>query len=357
MQRMTQDVAFAAINFAMQNCTSSGLLFYGGEPLLERKLIEGIIEYSGNIRKKTGHAFYYKITTNGTLLDESFINMAKEANLMFGFSHDGLAQDTCRVFHNGQGSFSVLEEKIPMLLKQHPYSVGMSVINPSTVHRAAETVQFLFDKGFRYITQSLNYSRFAPWTQSHFNILKKEYEKMVNMYLIWTRTEEKFYLSPIDLKIISHIKGESYAKDRTVYARNQLSVAPDGKIYPGSKYIDNPYFEIGDVFSGIDAVKSKAAYEKIEIIPEPCSECTLRPRCNYVYDSISSKGDGTVRDVSPVQCAHEQLITPIADTVAEKLYKERNAMFMHKHYNKMYSVVSLVEDKGVYLPEIISAYE
>jgi len=47
-----------------------------------------------------------------------------------------------------------------------------------------------------------------------------------------------------------------------------------------------------------------------------------------------------------MHCAHEHLLTPIADYVAGKLYKENNAMFMHKHYNELYPVVSLVEDRS-----------
>ena len=37
---------------------------------------------------------------------------------------------------------------------------------------------------------------------------------------------------------------------------------------------------------------------------------------------------------------------PIADYVAQTLYKEGNAMFMHKHYNELYPVVSFMEDKS-----------
>ena len=56
-----------------------------------------------------------------------------------------------------------------------------------------------------------------------------------------------------------------------------------------------------------------------------------------------------MRHTTPVQCAHEQLLTPIADYVAEKLYRDRNALFIHKHYNKAYPVVSLVEDTEGFL--------
>ena len=342
--RMEKETAFAAARFAMKDCVSSGLLFYGGEPLLERKLIEETIVYCKELSKKTGHSFHYKTTTNGTLLDESFILAAKKWGLMFGFSHDGPAQDICRVFHDGRGSADNLEQTIPLLLKHHPYAIGMSVMDPSSIHHASGTVKFLFEKGFRYITQNLNYSPEARWTNKHFAILKKEYEKMADMYINWTRAEEKFYLSPFDLKIISHIKGKNYVTDRLMHANSQLAVAPDGNIYTSSKYVGNPTFEIGDVFSGIDSVKSEKTYNMLDIIPEPCTRCALSPRCNYMFEGIPAKGDGSVREISPAQCAHEQLLAPIADYVAETLYNEKNAMFMHKHYNKMYPILSLVED-------------
>jgi len=344
---MSQDVAFAAVKLGMKNTKTSGLLFYGGEPLLERQLIYDIVDYTKAITKKTGHTFYYKMTTNGVLLDEEFLKFSEAVNLTIGFSHDGPAQDDCRLFPDGGGSFAMLEEKIPLLLKYQPYAIGLSVVDPSTVHKAASIVKYLFDKGFRYITVGVNYSRTAPWTRERLSIFKAEYKKMAEMYIEWTKAEEKFYLSPFDMKILSHLKGEAYNTDRLRMTQNQPSVTPDGKIYYSSKYLGDPAFEVGDVFSGIDSAKQKLIYEKSAAPAEVCRNCSIRTRCNYAYDSLVCQGSDIVPDVSPVQCAHEQLITPIADYAAEKLYNEHNAMFMHKHYNELYPFVSLVEDRAV----------
>jgi uncharacterized protein len=45
-----------------------------------------------------------------------------------------------------------------------------------------------------------------------------------------------------------------------------------------------------------------------------------------------------------VLCRHEQLLLPIADRVAETLFRERNPHFLHKHYNAAYPLLSLIED-------------
>jgi len=344
-ERMTREVALAAVKLGMEGKRTSGLLFYGGEPLLERKLIYDVVAHTQAIKEKTGHIFYYKMTTNGVLLDEDFLKFAQGVNLTIGFSHDGPAQDDCRLFHDGKGSYAWLEGKIPLLLKYQPYAIGMSVLDPATVHKASSIVEWLFGRGFKYVTVGVNYCTNAGWTKEHLEVLRGEYEKMAKLYIEKTRNEEKFYLSPFDMKILSHLKGEAYNLDRRRMAQNQLSVAPDGKLYSSSRFVGDPAMAIGDVFTGIDRAKQAALYEKGEP-PAPCQGCAIRTRCNYAYDSLSRNGDEIAPDISPVQCAHEQLITPIADNVAETLYHEKSALFMHKHYNDMYPVVSLVEDRS-----------
>ena len=345
-ERMTREVAFQAIKFGMEDNKPSGLLFYGGEPLLEKELIYDIVAHTQKIKEDTGHIFYYKITTNGTLLDEEFLQFSKEIDMSIGFSHDGPAQDDNRLFHNGDGSFDILEEKIPLLLKYQPYAVGMSVVDPMTVHKAASTIQFLYDKGFRYITMNINDDPEAKWTKKHIDVLEQEYKKMAEMYLEWTRREEKFYLSPFDRKIMSHLEGDKYNENRRLMNRAQPSVAPDGKLYACSMYVNYPKSSIGDVFTGIDEEKRKLLEGKDTVAPESCRECAIKSRCHYAEDSLTRHDMDLCISISPVQCAHEQLLTPIADDVAVKLYREQNALFIHKHYNQMYSVVSLLEDRG-----------
>ena len=347
-EHMTKEIAFAAIKFATQSNRPTGLLFYGGEPLLERTLIYDIVARTKTINEATGHVFYYKMTTNGVLLDEDFLKFAADINLSIGFSHDGPAQDDCRVFPNGNGTAVLLAEKIPLLLKYQPYAIGMSVIDLSTVNKAAVTVKFLHDHGFKYITANVNYD--APWTKKSLAVLEGEYRKMAEMYIKWTRAEEKFYLSPFDQKILSHIKGVKYNADRRKMAQNQLSVAPDGKLYSSSRYIDNQAFAIGDVFNGVDAEKQQFLAEKGVSPPAPCQECAILTRCNYAYDNFKRDEINIAEvtaDISPISCAHEQILTPIADYVAETLYRENNALFIHKHYNEMYPIMSLVEDGNI----------
>ena len=346
-ERMSQEVAFAAVKLGMVDKNTSGLLFYGGEPLLEKELIYDVVNFSKRIKKKAKHNFYYKITTNGVLLDKKFIKFANKANMTIGLSCDGPAQDNCRSSSDGAGSLVALEEKIALLLKHQPYAMGLSVVDPSTIDKASEIVKYLYEKGFKYIHMGVNYSKTANWTKELLQDLEREYNKIAEMYINWTRAENKFYFSSFDMKIQSHLKGRKYNKDRARMNKNQPSVAPDGKIYAMSKHLNNPVFEIGDVFSGIDKEKHRTIYKRGATPAEPCRNCAIKSRCNYAYDNLDSDGTDIVDDVTPVQCVHERLLTPIADNVAQTLFKEQNALFIQKHYNDLYPLMSLLEDNAL----------
>lgn len=65
----------------------STIAFYGGEPLLQKKLIRNVLEAYPTEKYPY---FYYCITTNGHLLDEEFIALCLEHQVRLIISYDGL---------------------------------------------------------------------------------------------------------------------------------------------------------------------------------------------------------------------------------------------------------------------------
>ena len=89
------------------------IIFYGGEPLLQKNLIKNTIDYINSKRCKTN--FYYSITTNGTLLDDNFIKYMKDNNFInIAFSFDGMkdTQDLNRKTIDGNGTFDIVEKML-----------------------------------------------------------------------------------------------------------------------------------------------------------------------------------------------------------------------------------------------------
>ena len=352
---MTFDTARRAIDLACGlacangQAGSLGVIFFGGEPLLKRDLIREIIAYCNGLREQTGRLFHYKITTNGLLLDEDFLTDPLTAEVFVALSHDGVpdAHDFHRLDMSGAGTFETLQPVARMLLQHKPYSPVMLVVTPETVTHFAASVRFLFGCGFRYLICSLNYG--TDWKIADFSELEKQYRRIAEWYEEQTIREEKFYFSPFDVKIASHVFPGSCLRERCELGQRQISIAPTGRIFPCVQFVGDggdSSFCIGDVANGIREERRDALYKENAAEREPCISCAIRERCNHFCGCLNRQSTGSIRKVSPVLCAHERIVLPIADRLAEKLFKKRNEMFIQKQYNELFPLISLAEDRS-----------
>jgi len=347
---MTLDVATAAIALAREriDCAnpgqSLGVIFFGGEPLLMRNLIKRTVRHCKKLEEATGQLFHYKITTNGMLLDEKFLTDPDTGEIFVAMSFDGVreAHDACRVDAGGAGTYDRLVEKAGLLLKHKPYAPVMMVTTPRTVKHFADSVQHAYTLGFHYLITSLNYA--ADWTERDMAELGRQYRRLADWYYRETAKEEKFYFSPFEVKIASHVFPGSCRKERCELGQRQISVAPDGRLFPCVQFVGDDAYSIGDVWRGIDEEARKRLYDVNGEEKESCSECAVRERCNHYCGCLNRQSTGRIDRVSPVLCAHERTVLPIADKLAARLFKVRNPMFIQKHYNDLFPLISLVED-------------
>jgi len=346
-KRMTTDTARTAVDRAAQGGGDVGISFFGGEPLLEKQLIRDTVAYGRAVEAGTGCRFHFKITTNGTLLDDAFLRWCGENHVMVALSIDGTAaaHDAHRRTADGEGSYAAVEEAAKRLLKYQPYACAMMVVNPDTVQHYADGVQKLHDLGFQYYICSLNYEPGAGWTDAHMEELERQFSRLADMYVRWTLEERKFYFSPFEVKMRSHIDGEGYCRERCQLGIRQLSVDTDGSLYPCVQFAGEEPYRLGDVFSGVDGTLRRALYEKSESTSGVCEGCALKARCNHHCGCLNKQATGSISGVSPVLCAHERLSLAAADRAAEALFAQGSRMFLQKQYNDMYPLISLIEDR------------
>lgn len=344
---MTFETARAAIDLAVRDHAGQnlGVIFFGGEPLLRRDLIGDVMRYTRELTSATGQPFHYKITTNGSLLDEDFLTAEATRDIFVALSFDGIqpAHDAHRIDASGNGSHALVAQKAALLLRHRPYAPVMAVVNPDTVAHYAESVRYLFERGFRYLIFSLNYA--APWTEADLERLAAQYRRIAEWYEAETLKESKFYFSPFEVKIGSHIRPGSCARDRCELGQKQVSIAPDGGIYPCVQFVGDPAYRIGEVRTGFDPARRAALYARSSAEKEPCTGCAIRHRCNHFCGCLNRQATGDIDRVSPVLCAHERIVLPIADRLAERLYKTGSALFIQKHYNDYFPLLSLAEDQ------------
>ena len=81
-----------------------------------------------------------------------------------------------------------------LLLRHKPYTPAMMVTAPETVAHFADSVEYLYGRGFRYLICSLNYG--GAWDRRRLAELRRQYERLADWYYRETVKEAKFYFSP-----------------------------------------------------------------------------------------------------------------------------------------------------------------
>ena len=172
--------------------------------------------------------------------------------------------------------------------------------------------------------------------------MKKAYKTLGDWYLDAYRKEEKFYFAAFDKRIASRIwpgRGTSCQ-----LGRRQISVAPDGTYYPCVQFVGHADYALGRAGQGLDAARRTCIYDRNEAAKLDCAGCALLGRCNNACGCLNYSTTGSLDKVPGFYCEHERFLIPFVDKLAAKLYAERNALFIQRHYNPAFPIVSILED-------------
>lgn len=329
---MSMETLKAACDLAFASGTRAGLCFFGGEPMLEREKIEWALDYCEQKSRITGMPFSSKMTTNGTLLDESFILRAKRSGMVIGLSFDGTAQKVSRKYKGGGDTLQDIEKISKLMLREMPDSYAMLTLAPEAVSMFAESVKYLYDIGFRKMTATIAYGKRAVWTDEHIEILERELLKIADFFEEAFLKDDRFFFSPFDSKIRECITGFN-PSERCHLGFRQMPVAPNGKIYACTQFIGDEDYCLGNVFSGIDTRK-QIDLAKRSSIPKECLECELKNRCTNSCGCLNRLETGNENEISPLQCTYERILIGISDALAERLFEKQEKRFM-EIYSKM----------------------
>lgn len=344
---MDMPTARQAVDFladqADDNCV---ITFFGGEPLLEFDLIREIVAYS---RKKYDRRVQFRMSTNGTLIRPQILDYFEDNGLYFVLSIDGNQRqhDANRAFADNRGSYRSISRHLNDILDFNPYTIAVSVVTPETTEYVSEGVRHLFDQGFRYVLQTLDYS--APWTTAHVHALRSQYADLAKHYFNKLEAGEKIFYSPFDERIKTHAQKPYGRGDLCDLANSQIAIAPSGRIYPCVQFIgtdDGRYLDnvIGDVSSGFDPGRRDWFVSENYREKESCKDCVLYGRCATFCGCVNWRATGSLDKVPPIICEHERMLMPIVDKLANRLWKKKITLFKRKFYEPAFPVSSYIED-------------
>ena len=163
---MSEETARSTVDFLLNQSPGRRMVhltFFGGETLLNFKVVKSTIEYARIKAAEMGKYIDFSMTTNATMLTSEIISFLAENNVGVTVSIDGPKEsnDRFRVFHNGKGSYDVIAPKIKELVTVHrSRPIG------ARVTLTAQVVDV--KKIFRHLTDEMGFDEvgFAPVTTS-----------------------------------------------------------------------------------------------------------------------------------------------------------------------------------------------
>lgn len=317
-REMSSEIAKKAVDkFLDRSADKFFVSFYGGEPLLNFRLIESIICY---ITERTTKEIDWSMTTNGTLLTNQRCDYLAEKAFLLNISLDGPKHihDRYRVYKDGTGTFDSVIRNLEYIKANYPEyykkKVMFSVVNTPPFY-LKEVVAFFQENpllknnlisfnNMNYDIEDFCYSV----TSEDLCAYDKERQDLSNdfFYQVASGNEQRsnllksmfykdfilFYHRPkTDLLEMLNPNGCCIPGARRIF------VSTDGTLHVCEK-MDNSY-PIGDVENWIDARLVRKLYREYIDLSQDCFNCwacRLCTRCfsNFVRNSILDKETRTL---------------------------------------------------------------
>jgi uncharacterized protein len=278
--------------------------FYGGEPLLNFKLIKKCVGYI-----ETEYAKYqtrYNLTTNGSLLDEEKANWLMDHDFSISISLDGPENEhnRLRVYRNGSGTFQDVMRNINYLMSKNytkVYSLPVfdwksnlflldNFFNKDNIPTILNISVVNDTQGCRYYRQFTkeDYSNFLE----QLKIAKDNY--FSEIYIKKYKNKPSFFD-----KLIGQTPGKILFDAISIYPHHAI-MPVTGACVPGRKlFVDvdgrfhaceriNSSFPIGNVIDGLNYDKISNLMSEYIKQMDKCQVCNIRRRCRQCYQKFAT---------------------------------------------------------------------
>lgn len=209
------------------------VIFYGGEPLLNREVIKASLAY---LQLSHAHGVLpanlnLLITTNGLLVDEEIVSLCQEYGVMVAVGLDGLEQanDTFRVDREGNGTFDQVVRGINLLVKGGVKTFASVSLTPANLGQLTEISSFLYGLGVEKIGFNFLKGR-ALVELVGVGGVEPYYHQAARAVIDHSYTQPiPHFEYQMEKKVLAFEGQNFFPVDCTCYG-NQLVIQPDGQI-------------------------------------------------------------------------------------------------------------------------------
>jgi uncharacterized protein len=286
--------------------------FYGGEPLLEKKIIKQCVEYAEELFE--GKEINYSITVNGSLLNEDAVIFFEKYNFNVLISFDGpkdIQNMQRRLALNGSGTYDLVEENLKNIRINHKEFIKNisinSVIDPinnlDNINGAFEKNKFL--KGITVQQTEIDDEFSDEKTIITYDYLSKKNYEIFKGTLAYLNKIDKDKINGFATNHLVELTKIEEIMSNSIPIQDEMSHA--GPCIPGAfKLFSNAYgdlypcervselsdvMKIGNINSGFDIFKARKILNIAQITEEKCINCWAISHCSLCAKYADNGGE------------------------------------------------------------------
>ncbi|MCD8120631.1 MAG: thioether cross-link-forming SCIFF peptide maturase [Clostridiales bacterium] len=309
---MSFEVGKKALDFLIANSGNRRNLevdFFGGEPLMNWKVVKQLVEYGRSQEETHNKHFRFTLTTNGMLLNDEIMDFCNREMSNVVLSLDGRREVNDRmrpVRGSGSSSYDIIVPKFQKFAKSR---AGRDYYVRGTFTRNnldfCEDVKHFADLGFDQMSMEPVVSDPAePYAIREEDLpqILEEYDKLAKEYI--KRKKEgrgfNFFHFMIDLN-----QGPCVAKRLSGCGSGveYLAVTPWGDLYPCHQFVGHEEYLMGNVDEGIVRTDIRDEFKLCNVYAkEQCRNCFARFYCSGGCAANSYNFHGRITDTYEIGC-------------------------------------------------------
>ncbi len=302
-KRMEAETAVASVEMLLKESPDESVytvVFFGGEPLSNRKLIEYMVDYCEQRFGELGKRVEFVMTTNATLLTEEIVDYLNAHRFGLSVSIDGpkTVHDRNRITVGGQGTYDVVRRKADMLLSRYDSRpVGARV----TLTRGVTDVETIWD----HLFNEMGFAEvgFAPVTSGDISTYNLSAEELIEVFANMKALGRRYLEAALEHRnigfsnlhqLITDIH-EGHKKALPCGAGlKMLAVDHKGELNLCHRFTGSQLPTFGNVHSGVKQVElNDFLSQRLDRTNTGCDSCRIRNLCSggCYHESYARYGD------------------------------------------------------------------
>jgi len=304
-KKMSTATAEASVEMLLKESpdeTRYSVVFFGGEPLSNRPLIEHMVAYCEQRFAEAGKEVEFIMTTNATLLTEEIVDWLNAHRFGLSISIDGpkTVHDRNRITVGGQGTYDVVRRKADMLLSRYTSRpVGARV----TLTRGITDVETIWN----HLFNEMGFAEvgFAPVTSGDMADFNLTGEELVHVFANMKALGRRYLEAALEHRSIGFSNlhqlitdiHEGHKKALPCGAGlKMLAVDHQGELNLCHRFTGSSLPTFGNVHQGVkQAQLNDFLSQRLDRSNTGCDDCRIRNLCSggCYHESYARYGDPT----------------------------------------------------------------